>query len=82
MTKASPAAATVNLTPKVPVPEIIAFGDSILDTGNNNYLKNAGKVAKCNFPLYAKIISLQNQQLILTEILTEKTHNFDRNWPF
>ncbi|KAL9429605.1 hypothetical protein AB3S75_031422 [Citrus x aurantiifolia] len=33
------------------VPALIAFGDSILDTGNNN---NLISLAKCNFPPYGK----------------------------
>ena len=33
------------------IPAIIAFGDSIMDTGNNNYIET---VAKCNFPPYGR----------------------------
>ncbi|XP_004517045.1 GDSL esterase/lipase EXL1-like [Cicer arietinum] len=40
-------AATVNAT----YPAVFAFGDSILDTGNNNNLLTA---TKCNFPPYGK----------------------------
>lgn len=32
-------------------PGLFAFGDSILDTGNNN---NLATVAKCNFPPYGR----------------------------
>ena len=32
-------------------PAFIAFGDSIMDTGNNNYIET---VAKCNFPPYGR----------------------------
>ena len=32
-------------------PAVIFFGDSIVDTGNNNYVLT---VAKCNFPPYGK----------------------------
>lgn len=33
------------------VPAVIVFGDSIVDTGNNNYLPT---IAKCNFSPYGK----------------------------
>ncbi|XP_042500796.1 GDSL esterase/lipase At3g14820-like [Macadamia integrifolia] len=33
------------------VPAILVFGDSIVDTGNNNYIPS---VAKCNFPPYGR----------------------------
>ena len=33
------------------VPALIAFGDSIVDTGNNNYLTT---VVKANFPPYGR----------------------------
>lgn len=33
------------------VPALIAFGDSIVDTGNNNYLTT---VMKANFPPYGR----------------------------
>lgn len=49
MIKASPGAAAVKLPRNVMVPAIIAFGDSIVDTGNNNYINT---LAKCNFPPY------------------------------
>ena len=41
----------VKLPPNVSVPALIAFGDSIMDTGNNNNMKT---LAKCNFPPYGK----------------------------
>ncbi|EEF31242.1 zinc finger protein, putative [Ricinus communis] len=33
------------------VPAVFVFGDSIVDTGNNNYIKTS---AKCNFPPYGR----------------------------
>ncbi|XP_042502698.1 GDSL esterase/lipase At3g14820-like [Macadamia integrifolia] len=33
------------------VPAVLVFGDSIVDTGNNNYFPS---VAKCNFPPYGR----------------------------
>lgn len=33
-------------------PAVIMFGDSIADTGNNNY--NPNSLARCNFPPYGK----------------------------
>ncbi|KAJ8439806.1 hypothetical protein Cgig2_029066 [Carnegiea gigantea] len=44
-------ARAVELPPNVAVPAIFAFGDSIVDTGNNNYIKT---LTKCNFPPYGK----------------------------
>ncbi|XP_059459782.1 GDSL esterase/lipase EXL3-like [Corylus avellana] len=41
----------IKLPPNETVPAVIAFGDSIADTGNNNHLKT---VVKCNFPPYGK----------------------------
>ncbi|XP_020590846.1 GDSL esterase/lipase EXL3-like [Phalaenopsis equestris] len=41
----------VNQTIKPPVPAVILFGDSILDSGNNNNIKT---LLKCNFPPYGK----------------------------
>ncbi|WJX15626.1 GDSL esterase/lipase exl3 [Trifolium repens] len=41
----------VKLPPNVTVPAVIAFGDSIVDSGNNNNLKT---LVKCNFPPYGK----------------------------
>ncbi|TXG52023.1 hypothetical protein EZV62_021192 [Acer yangbiense] len=43
--------ALVKLPPNETVPAIIVFGDSIVDTGNNNNLKT---LIKCNFPPYGK----------------------------
>nr|WAQ15369.1 GDSL esterase/lipase EXL3-like protein [Citrullus lanatus] len=46
------AAAGSNLVPeKKPFPAIIVFGDSIVDPGNNNYIKT---LIKCDFPPYGK----------------------------
>ncbi|XP_054796783.1 GDSL esterase/lipase EXL3-like [Prosopis cineraria] len=41
----------VKLPLNISVPAIFAFGDSIMDTGNNNNLKT---VVKCNFPPYGQ----------------------------
>ena len=41
----------VKLPPNVSVPAVLAFGDSIMDTGNNNNIKT---LVKCNFPPYGK----------------------------
>ncbi|GAB4839195.1 hypothetical protein Ancab_028722 [Ancistrocladus abbreviatus] len=46
--------ASVKLPPNVTVPAVLAFGDSIIDPGNNNHLKS---VVKCNFPPYGKDFS-------------------------
>ncbi|KAI4316965.1 hypothetical protein L6164_024886 [Bauhinia variegata] len=43
--------ALVTLPPNVSVPALIVFGDSIMDTGNNNNIKT---IVKCNFPPYGK----------------------------
>ncbi|KAL5557838.1 hypothetical protein UlMin_034049 [Ulmus minor] len=43
--------ALIKLPPNVSVPAVIVFGDSIMDTGNNNDLKS---VVKCNFPPYGQ----------------------------
>lgn len=43
--------AVVKLPPNVEVPAVIAFGDSIVDPGNNNKIKT---LVKCNFPPYGK----------------------------
>ncbi|KAF5462152.1 hypothetical protein F2P56_018182 [Juglans regia] len=43
--------AVIQLPPNETIPAVIAFGDSILDTGNNNYLST---VVKCNFPPYGQ----------------------------
>ncbi|KAL9812854.1 GDSL esterase/lipase [Arabidopsis thaliana] len=42
---------TIKLPPNVTIPGIITFGDSIVDSGNNNHLRTA---LKCNFPPYGK----------------------------
>ncbi|GJT18257.1 GDSL esterase/lipase EXL3-like protein [Tanacetum coccineum] len=42
---------TLNLPKNVVIPAVIAFGDSIMDQGNNNYIKT---VTKANFFLYGK----------------------------
>ncbi|XP_057766108.1 GDSL esterase/lipase EXL3-like [Salvia miltiorrhiza] len=41
----------VKLPANVTVPAVMAFGDSIVDQGNNNMLKT---LVKCNFPPYGK----------------------------
>ena len=43
----APNAAASNVT----YPALFAFGDSILDTGNNNFLRT---LIKCNFPPYGR----------------------------
>uniref|UniRef100_A0A3Q7GSC3 Major facilitator superfamily (MFS) profile domain-containing protein n=1 Tax=Solanum lycopersicum TaxID=4081 RepID=A0A3Q7GSC3_SOLLC len=43
--------AQVKLPEKVVVPAVYAFGDSIVDQGNNNYIATT---IKCNFPPYGK----------------------------
>nr|KYP46314.1 GDSL esterase/lipase EXL3 [Cajanus cajan] len=42
----------VELPPNVSIPAVLVFGDSIMDTGNNN--NNTQTLAKCNFPPYGK----------------------------
>ncbi|XP_027330096.1 GDSL esterase/lipase EXL1-like [Abrus precatorius] len=44
--------AVVKLPPNVSVPAVLVFGDSIMDTGNNN--NNLATPARCNFPPYGK----------------------------
>ncbi|KAJ1387618.1 SGNH hydrolase superfamily [Sesbania bispinosa] len=44
--------ALMELPPNVSVPAVIVFGDSIMDTGNNN--NNLKTLARCNFPPYGK----------------------------
>ena len=39
------------MPPNETIPAVIIFGDSIVDTGNNN---NLATIAKCNFPPYGK----------------------------
>lgn len=46
---AGAALALVKLPPNETVPAVFAFGDSIVDTGNNNQLRTA---VKCNFSPY------------------------------
>jgi len=41
----------VKLPPHVSVPAVLAFGDSIVDSGNNN---NLTTLVKCDFPPYGK----------------------------
>lgn len=41
------AEAAINAT----IPAVIVFGDSVVDTGNNNYLKT---IIKVNYPPYGK----------------------------
>ncbi|KAJ8772584.1 hypothetical protein K2173_027761 [Erythroxylum novogranatense] len=41
--------ALVKLPPNMTIPAVFAFGDSIVDTGNNNYLHT---LIKCDFPPY------------------------------
>lgn len=43
--------AVIKLPGNVTVSAVIVFGDSIVDTGNNNNLKTP---AKCNFPPYGR----------------------------
>lgn len=44
-------AVAIKLPPNVTIPAVLAFGDSIVDAGNNNYIKT---IIKCNFPPYGK----------------------------
>lgn len=43
--------ATISLPKNETVPTLIIFGDSIVDPGNNNYIKTT---VKCNFPPYGE----------------------------
>lgn len=43
--------AVIKLPPNETIPALIAFGDSIVDAGNNNQLKT---LVKCNFPPYGQ----------------------------
>ncbi|TKY57612.1 GDSL esterase/lipase EXL3 [Spatholobus suberectus] len=43
--------ALLKLPPNVSAPAVLAFGDSIVDSGNNNDIKT---LVKCNFPPYGK----------------------------
>ncbi|XP_023538134.1 GDSL esterase/lipase EXL3-like isoform X2 [Cucurbita pepo subsp. pepo] len=45
------ASATINIPPGYSVPAVFVFGDSIVDTGNNNNLITQ---AKCNYPPYGR----------------------------
>ncbi|KAG5047990.1 hypothetical protein AAZX31_04G022100 [Glycine max] len=45
------AKAVVKLPPNITIPAVIAFGDSIVDPGNNNKVKT---LVKCDFPPYGK----------------------------
>ncbi|KAJ7966898.1 GDSL esterase/lipase [Quillaja saponaria] len=49
--------AVVKLPPNVTIPALIVFGDSIMDTGNNN---NLTTLVKCNFPPYGEDFKQQN----------------------
>ncbi|RDX91590.1 GDSL esterase/lipase EXL1, partial [Mucuna pruriens] len=44
--------ALVKLPPNLTVPALLVFGDSIMDTGNNN--NNLATTARCNYPPYGK----------------------------
>ncbi|CAK9312752.1 unnamed protein product [Citrullus colocynthis] len=46
-----PASAAIKIPPGYSVPAVFVFGDSIVDTGNNNDLLTQ---AKCNYPPYGK----------------------------
>jgi len=48
----------VSLPHNESVPAVFVFGDSILDTGNNNYIRT---VAKCDFRPYGKDFGKGNQ---------------------
>lgn len=41
----------IPLPPNETIPALIVFGDSIVDPGNNNYIKT---IIKCNFPPYGR----------------------------
>lgn len=45
------AGGVVKLPRNITVPAVLMFGDSIVDTGNNNYYTT---IAKCNFPPYGQ----------------------------
>ncbi|KAJ6684719.1 GDSL ESTERASE/LIPASE EXL3 [Salix purpurea] len=51
LTAACSVKSSVELPANVTVPALLLFGDSIADTGNNNYIKT---LVKCNFPPYGK----------------------------
>nr|XP_048330980.1 GDSL esterase/lipase EXL3-like [Ziziphus jujuba var. spinosa] len=46
-----PCKGLIKLPPNQVIPAVIVFGDSIMDTGNNNDLKS---LVKCNFPPYGQ----------------------------
>jgi len=48
----------VSLPNNESVPALFVFGDSIVDTGNNNYINT---IAKCNFLPYGKDFGAGNQ---------------------
>lgn len=48
---AKEAEAAIKLPGNLTIPAVFVFGDSIVDTGNNNYLTT---IAKCNFPPYGQ----------------------------
>ncbi|KAH6782740.1 GDSL-like Lipase/Acylhydrolase superfamily protein [Perilla frutescens var. frutescens] len=43
--------AAIKLPPKITIPAVIVFGDSIVDTGNNNYITT---IARCDFSPYGQ----------------------------
>jgi hypothetical protein len=43
--------AVTKLPPNVSIPAVFVFGDSIMDTGNNNYMITP---SQCNYPPYGK----------------------------
>lgn len=46
-----PVGAAIKLPENITFPAVLVFGDSIVDTGNNNFIKT---IAKCNFPPYGQ----------------------------
>ena len=48
----------VSLPNNESVPAVFVYGDSILDTGNNDYIRT---IAKCNFKPYGKDFGKGNQ---------------------
>jgi hypothetical protein len=43
--------AVINIPGNETIPAVLMFGDSIVDTGNNNNIKS---IVKCNFPPYGR----------------------------
>lgn len=43
--------AVINLPKNITIPAVIVFGDSVVDTGNNNYIET---IVKVNFPPYGQ----------------------------